>query len=522
MKKKIRNLIFILILMIISSLPILFKNDAIVQGHDLNFHLHRILGVVDNISILKIIPVYYNYLNHFGYGNGLFYPDLFIYIPGILYKLGISLINSYKIFILIINLFSIISIKVCLKHITKDEKITKIGMILYATSLYRFADMYLRSALGESITFAFLPLVILGLYAIFYDDCKKGYYLTIGLIGLMSSHIITTYMIAYFIIFFIIMNYKCLKEKERLKELIIQLVFSVLITSFFWMPMIEQLLIDKFNIDNYIKIFENCVPLWHIIIDFEDMTEVGWFPPGIGLIYFIIIPFFIKTKKKSRFINNIFIIGIGSTLLSSLKILWKIPLIYKLFSIIQFPWRLQSISTICFIIVTCYFFNNTKNNKLIKITVIYTLFIFLVNCLFVYFFPTMGNNLYSDGIMYGEYLPIELKDNYKDIMEKYTNEKITYKYENEKLIVDVIKKADDIELPLIYYKGYIAKSNENNLKITKSDKGLVKIKIKNDIKRIIISYEGTTIKEIGEMITIISTLFYFIIVKRSLKKINNK
>ena len=515
MKQETKKILFILLLAIISSIPIFYNNKTMFLGHDTVFHLKRILGVVDNISILKALPVYYNYLNHFGYGNGLFYPDIFLYIPAILNKLGISIINSYKIFIFIINILSIISIKICLKKITKNENTTKIGMILYATSLYRFTDMYIRGAIGESLTFIFLPLIILGLYKIFYDNYKEGYYLTIGLVGIMLSHIITLYLIIYVIFFFTIFNYKCLKDKKRLIELIINILFSILITSFFWLPMLEQLMTDKFNLKSHIIIFENCMPIWKLLIDFEYCTDTKWFPAGIGLIYFMLIPLFIKTKEKNKFVNSLLIICISSIILSCSKTLWKIPFLYKLLSIIQIPWRFQSLSTICIIIVTCHFFKNSQMNIIKKATIMYTTVLFAINCILIFPLSNIKINVnnYEDEIMFGEYLPIELKDDYENIINNYKNKNIEYKYEKEKLLIDVVGKTENIELPLIYYKGYVAETNEKELEINKSARGLVNVKINKDTEKITVYYKETTIGKVGKIITIMSTLIYCIIKK---------
>lgn len=518
MKTKYKKIIFILLLTIISSLPIFFKNQAIVQGHDLNFHLKRILGVVDNINILKTSPIYYNYLNHFGYGNGLFYPDIFLYIPALIYKLGFSIIDSYKIFILIINLLSILSIRICLKNIIKNEKNTNIGMVLYALSSYRFTDMYTRAALGESLAFIFLPLIILGLYKIFYENEKQGYYLAIGLIGLMLSHVITTYIMIYVIVIFSIINYKCLKDKKRLKELIINIVFSMLITSFFWMPMLEQMITNSFNLNSNIEIFDNCIPLIFLLLDVQTEFSNMWIPTGLGLMYFIVIPLYIKTKEKNKFINSICFIGISAILLSSIKIIWRIKLLYKLLSVIQFPWRLYTIATVCFIIVTCYFIDKIK--KLQKPIIIYIISVFIMNCILTFFFPTIGNALRENSIMCGEYLPIELKDNYEESINNYKNKNIEYKFENEKIIVNIIKKTDNIELPLIYYKGYKAESNNTNLKINKSSKGLVNVKLEDNIEKIIVYYEKTKINKIGNNISLLSLLFFMYILKKT--KQNNK
>lgn len=504
MKQKYKNIIIIVLLTLISSIPIFLKNEALAQGHDTMFHLNRILGVSDNLKILKPNPVYYNYLNHFGYGNGIFYPDIFLYIPALLFNFGISIIDSYKIFIIIINLFSILSIKVCLDKTIKDEKSTKIGMILYAFSMYRFTDMYIRGAIGESIGFIFLPLVVLGLYKIFFENHKEGYYLLIGLVGLMLSHVITTYITIFIIVIFTIMNYKYL-DRTRTKELIINILLSMAITSFFWLPMIEQLLSNEFNIKNNVKIFENCIPIQYLMTDIEAIKNDSWYPPGIGAIYYILIPMFIKTKNKNRFINVIFTFGIISICMASLKILWKIPLLYKLLSVIQMPWRMYNIATICFIIVTCFILKENEKNKMTTIFITYASFLFLINCILLSKNPIIRNDFHGDSIMTGEYLPIELKDNYLHFFEEYKNNDIKYEHEHEKLKIEIINNKEEIELPLIYYKGYVAQPN-NNIEIKKSDQGLVMIKAPKDTKELTIFYKGTRIKKFSKIITLIGLL----------------
>ena len=86
--------LFLLILTTIGVLPILMS--GIPYGGDLNFHLKRIEAIALNIKENKIgYPIYFNYLNNYGYGSGLFYPDIFLYIPAFFNILGISLFTSY-------------------------------------------------------------------------------------------------------------------------------------------------------------------------------------------------------------------------------------------------------------------------------------------------------------------------------------------------------------------------------------------------------------------------------------------
>ena len=190
-----------------------------------------------------------------------------------------------------------------------------------------------------------------------------------------------------------------------------------------------------------------------------------------------------------------------------------------MFSIIQFPWRLYSVATLCIIFVTCYFFKEKKENKLKKVTIIYVSVLFLINCLFTLLFPTITNKLSEDSIMFGEYLPIEMKDNYLTIINNYKNKNIKYEYKDDKLIVEINKNTENIELPLIYYKGYEAISNGTHLEVNKSNKGLVNVIISNGIRNFTVCYKGTKIRSIGIILTSSSTIVYLIFM--IIKKENN-
>ena len=119
MKKK--NIITcLLIIIIINSLFVL--RTSYFQGHDLDFHLSRIISIKDCIEMKRMCYVAPNYLKGYGYGTPLFYPELFLFFPAILLYLRIPLTISYRIFIFSINCLSILSMFYCVKKITKENK----------------------------------------------------------------------------------------------------------------------------------------------------------------------------------------------------------------------------------------------------------------------------------------------------------------------------------------------------------------------------------------------------------------
>lgn len=103
------------------------------------------------------------------------------------------------------------------KEITKKMSLGIISSLLYTFCLYRIVDVYTRAAIGEVLAFAFLPLIIWGLYELIYNDQKKWWILPIGIFGIINSHIIYSVIAIGIIMYFLLINVKkYLKKKVEL------------------------------------------------------------------------------------------------------------------------------------------------------------------------------------------------------------------------------------------------------------------------------------------------------------------
>ncbi len=60
-------------------------------------------------------------------------------------------------------------------QLTKSKEVGTLAAILYMLMPYHLNDMYIRNALGEFLSYIFIPLVFLGLYKMFQKE--KGIYL---------------------------------------------------------------------------------------------------------------------------------------------------------------------------------------------------------------------------------------------------------------------------------------------------------------------------------------------------------
>ena len=248
-----------------------------------------------------------------------------------------------------------------------------------------------------------------------------------------------------------------------------------------------------------------------------------WFPAGVGFVYYIVTYIFVRYKKTFKKDNNFITIMFGLAILSIIfsccKFLWKIKVFYKVFSIIQFPWRFYIFATVFVIIGTSILFGYYKNKQLIKIVIIYSIVIFSINMCLLNWKLRMTEPL-GYQIMLGEYLP---KNFDMEIINNYKNKYIEFYREKGTTIIKIKKYKSELELPLVYYKGYQVCDSEKCYKTYKTEKGLLGITIDKETKQLTAEYTGTKIYELGKIVSYAGvTLFiiYYYTLKRR-KKVNN-
>lgn len=533
-ENKKNTIIFILILTLLSSIPV-FIFPGIKKGDDTYFHLSRICAISDNIKNLKIFSgVYPGYFNGYGYANGLFYPDIFLYIPAIATAIGLNVITSYKIFLILINLLSITSIYISIKGISKNKYASILGSVIYAFASYRLVDMFERAALGETLAFIFAPLVIYGIYEIIFKNYKKFYILTIGMTGLILSHIVSTYMIGILLLIICLINIKQLLKEKRILYLMLAALLTLLLTSYFLLPMLEQMISQTFYYSNTSNISEfelskRTVPFYLLFLEIPNLRKAVfnkyWVPSGIGIIFIYFVYKKIKHKEiKDKFINQNFIIGILFLILTTLTPFWNLNIVKKVLYPIQFPWRFYLIPTLLLTISGSILISKIKESKkLLRNTLIISM-ISLISIFIISIIPSRIKNIVEYDASYAEYLPVEIDKDY--IKERGTiitsNNKVetSFKKTGTTMKIQFKQKDNDtyLELPLIYYKGYEAIINKTNLETFKTENGLLGIKI-NDIKEgtIDVSYDGTTLSKTTKITSLISLMIFTIYITKEVK-----
>lgn len=526
--KKKNIVLFLLVIAIISSIT-LFLIPNMSRGHDLAFHLSRISAIKDNLK-LGIMGgyIYPNYLGGYGYGNGLFYPDLFLYIPAFFSYLGLSVITSYKLFLLLISFCSVGAMYICVKEISKNKKSALISSFIYGFASYRLIDMFTRAALGETLAFVFAPIIIYGMYEIIYGDYKKFYILTIGMSGLILSHLISTYLIGIVLVIMCLVNIKKLfKEKKRILYLVLAALATVCLTAYFIFPMLEQMLSGKFifnNLDETSKLLERSLPIWSIFIEFPyHVLRKLWIPTGIGIGFIVLIYYYFKNfKNYDKFTHFCFITAMIFLICATNIFPWN--LFQNILSPIQFPWRFYFISVLLLSVGSGLMLSKSTKDINKRARVLFVLFLIpVITISTVNFFEKNIKEVGDYEISFGEYMPLSADKNY--ILERKDVITTTYPLEHSftrnglELTINYNNNQgnNSLELPLLYYKGYKAISNDKELNVYQTNNGLVGVDINDEEGTIYVYYGGTKIQKLSKIVSII-TMIVFVIYLRLRKR----
>ena len=146
-------------------------------------------------------------INGYGFATPLFYPQLFLYIPAILYVLGFPLQTSYQIFVFLITTFSCLISYYCFYKITKYKRLSLIGSCLYTLSIFKIIEIYLGATIGENLSMIFFPLIIYGIYIIYTTEGRiplsKCLPLIIGVTGIIESHLVSCLFTGIFLFIFV-------------------------------------------------------------------------------------------------------------------------------------------------------------------------------------------------------------------------------------------------------------------------------------------------------------------------------
>lgn len=313
----------------------------------------------------------------FGFGYPLFnfvFPLPF-YMAEVLHLIGVTLVDSVKTLFLLTIPISGIFMYFLLRQFA-NEWLSLAGAIVYIYTPYRSVDIYVRGAIGEIVSFVFLPLILLSVVKISKSgDIRWMGIGGIALASLVLSHNITAYMFIPFV-FLLTLLMVAFVSKNKVKtafRLSLIFILGFLISSYFWLPALVDSKLIKYDTvfnfaDHFPTIRQLLTPYWgygaSVAGPFDGMSFFLGFV-NILTILLGVISFIVYFPKYSKDEKIILIWALISLVVSVFLMNYRSTTIWltiPLLSYFQFPWRFLIVTTFCIpiLIIGLKYFKSNK------------------------------------------------------------------------------------------------------------------------------------------------------------------
>lgn len=555
--KQIKYLDYLLITVvtIIICIPLFNKNLNIYRDDGIQ-HICRLIGTEQTIKEKQFLPmIMSNFCNNFGYSWNIFYSPLTAYAPLIFRIFSFSYTNCLKIFIFIVNLLSGFAMYKFMFKVTKNKNISTFAAILYVIAPYRLTDIYLRTAIAELTSFVFVPIIFNGLYTIINKE-EKSYLLSWGILGLILTHTIITLYTAILCLIYLLIFIKKLKNKKVIINLLINLLFGLITSSFYWVGLLQHYFATSYEVFVPGRMEREEV-LKYYKIDFYQLfftrkEQIMIYAIGlVSVIGLVLTP--VAYKKISKDYKKLYTTFLIFGLILAFMTLTIFPFekLPKILTMIQFTFRLFEFTSFFFAFVVAINYETIiKDFKLKDILILSAIAMLLL----IPYLNKLDYDLrYSEdklingvrvtkntgrvhaGMASMEYLPskafnnLDYLINREDSIIVLDNENVkineyTKNKTNIECTVSNIDKKTSIELPYIYYLGYRIYVNGKEISYTESEKGFIQVSIEtsmceNKTAKIRVRYLGTNEMIIALMFSIIAIIILIIIQNQTIKKL---
>jgi len=524
-----------------------------LPGHfvDMMYQMERIEGLKKAILSLNLPPrIYPDFFNGFGYGSPLFYSDIFFTLPAILRIVGFSMTQTWKLFVLFLVATNYVVTFVSFKTMCKSTFSVLTGTVSLVLCQFYLMDLSYRSGLGEYMAIIFLPVLFAAIYDYLVLDGKKIRLFGIAFGGMLLSHTIMVFLAFLFTVFVFICALISRKYRkkvfttEKIKRLVITALFTIGVTAYYFLPMLEQMLTGEFLYQTpWVHLSEYLAPLSSIFYLKGSMFFTAYV--GLGVAFWLIIAYGIY----SMFVNNkngealfLIILGLVIAVITTDIFPWKI-FDNSILNNIQFTFRILPYAVCPIALGGAMFLDSDKSVK--RTTAIGS--VILITALIFGIYQNMGHEteeatyaisndfLATEGTMYvgkGEWLPVGV-----DLSEfelGIATGEISKEVESSDGLTElnilgtnsysfIANESEEFTLPLVYYKGYSAvlkAENGNEISLAVRQNSDIRVTVINDsglTGTIYVSYGGTVIQKISVIISglsLVSLIGLFIFLRK--------
>ena len=174
----------------------------------------------------------------------LYYCDLFLYLPALLYNAFVPLQVCYQIYAVLVNAATMLLAYYSFARMGRNRLYGAAAAFAYTLCAYRLTNLLLRASVGEYTAMAFLPLVVLGAWAIAGEErpaARDWLPLAIGMAGIVQSHLLTTELAALFLALFWLWHLPRMLRPGRLLAALKAVAVAAGLSAWFLLPCLDTM-----------------------------------------------------------------------------------------------------------------------------------------------------------------------------------------------------------------------------------------------------------------------------------------
>lgn len=510
----------------------------VMTGDDYAFHTMRMQSASKAWSNGQLVPqVDPDALSGFGYAYNLFYGPLITYVTAGLQALWGFWPLAMNVALVLCLVGTGLTMCHTMLKISKNRALSVMVAVFYMAAPYVLNNLYSRMALGEVVSTVAAPILLLGLYQLIAQEKHAARNIAISAAILVLTHNLSAVLFGIFGVVFVLLNLKRVINVRSIWRMILGGVVALGLTAFFTLPMLEAKMEGNYGVfdagysEKYFGANAQSVNdhrLWPqqlFGIDYTSRTNAeglsGEFGVTlgvmamVGLFGFLFIRKDIEDEVEQQWVTSIYVISILAILISLPILDWKYmpDLLLK----VQFPWRFLMIAALGLSVAGGYtvftLVRGATREKQAAVMV-------MAGVLAIYFvmptiLPNPGQYLENveevekDPVTLGwqaEYLPMQLlcsPDDEEDLKQGYacgihrSRELLAERGDGVEVVNGELKDLEvwrdglnfelevengdgvaELELPVVWYPGYKARLNGEDLAVRASDRyGLVLVSV---------------------------------------------
>ncbi|MBQ8913984.1 MAG: hypothetical protein IJ054_08090, partial [Lachnospiraceae bacterium] len=546
--------VMLIVISVITASAPLFSSD-LFWGADAPAHLLRLEGTKDAL-LNKQFPVFIFPKNNNGYGLlGYMYPELFLYVPALLRILRVSIPLTFNLLYLFINVLTAAAAYIGSRGIFTEKRDGCIFVILYLLIPYRLENIYTRADYGETLAMAFIPLVLSGIYLTISENCHKArwkaiIYITLGMTGLINSHILSTVMVSVIAVFYAVVFIRRIINKDSMYIIGASLVFTAVLNIGYIIPFIKMYSFGL-NISNQTgNTFGGKYSLIELIGIHDFSIGTAWGGISLigvaGLILFICNIWCERNSEKNildLFMRVSFVLAVVLFTLVSSWVPWAQlictgpGILIKTTGILQFAFRFMSVAAPLITLGTVYYLHklplNWDKKRMMVLFIIVLSYISVIPGIFGEIIADPYMNRLSGGASrrnLDEYWPEGASEGmFNDTRLYWSSEDLLlsgYSKDGIRVEFDYYTLSDNaewVEPPVLYYPGYkafaeTADGTRYPLGVSQGYKYRARIDLPSPLSgsHVKMYYGGIWYFYIGYAISILTAMVFSIMVYRTL------